>query len=487
MPVDSHLTWAEVRDFSAGLWTVNDQLMPPSGAQVMTDCYATPSGGLRAWFKPTTFTTSGITSTTAETVVGMFAHENIANRSGGGLSNDFYLLTYDSTDNLHRLYRMDQTNSETTWTKIKTHAAGSSIFACAMTAYNDASGDLYVVYTLGSGGAGADAGIWSVKYSDGTITHQLTKGDFVANYQSRIIAADKSALSFTDPGTFLNFSTNTAPVDINEGQPNILAVATFSPGDLLVFKEGAPIYLVEGDLDNYTVRQMNGSKGMRIGGIPLVRGPQGVIFRCSSDGIYETPDGSTVNPLSKNLSSAIWTHPNPISWWDHWLFCADVGLVYDYDTGCWFDTSAMSAAGFVTALRHSGFWIANNAATFTLGTITPTDGSTDNRAESYTWKGAPLRDPNGRQIEIRAIEIVERSANGATSTVTVTVNGSAQTFACDSSGRGALTYYFRQRRETLDITVTAASNASGVEAPRIEAVRIGSQGGHFLTAVTDAG
>lgn len=483
MPTDGQLSWAEIRDFSAGLWTVNDQLIPPNGAQVMTDCFPSPAGGLRAWFKATSFTTSGISNTTLERPRFLFAHENY---DGAG-HNDNYLLTYNTSDTRCRLYRMDEASSAV-WTQIQLHAGGNDPGTVHPTAFINSSGVKFLVYSLGAA-QGADNGSWSVRNDTGAISHFSTFGSYAFNYQSRICSVQGSTIQYSDPGGFTNFDTNIAPVDINEGQPNIMFVATFSPGDLIVFKEGAPIYLVEGDLFNYSVRQMNGSKPVQIGGPNVVRGPQGVIFRAGSDGIYETPDGSMLNPLSQALSSQEWTTTAGIVWSHHWLLSFANARVLDYDSKGWFTTSILpSGAGVAFPLpRLGGVFFSDNGAPFTLWKVIPSDGRTDNRAESYTWKSSPLRDPSGRQIEVRAVQVVAKSTNGATSTITVTVNGVARTIACDSGGRGSITYYFLARRETLDIQVDAASNASGVEAPRIEALRIGTQGGHFLTTGADVG
>lgn len=487
VPVDSHLTWAEVRSFAPGLWTAQDQLMPSTAAQQMIDCFAVPSGGLRAWFKPTAFPTTGIVSLTLETPVALFVHEGLINRSGSGIGNDYYLITANATDTFTRVYRMDQTAAgpPVVWTLIKTHAAGLVPSFVPTCNYITAAGDRYFCYALGAAN-GADNGVWLVKYSDGSLNHLLSgQQPIVANYQSRLIVAgsvaggNSSVIQFTDPGTLANILTNVAPVDISEGLADISGFSTFSPGDLIVFKRGAPIYLVEGDLDNYTVRQMNGSK---FNGTNALRGPQGVIFAVSADGFYETPDGSVIQPLSKQIAAS--QVAGPMLWHNHYMFTGS-GLVYDHDTGTWFSSSFVTSSMVGTRLDLNvspgpGFFFADKAATFALWTMPVVDGASSARAESYTWKSAPLRDPTGRQIEVRAVEVYARSTNAATSSITVTVNGVARTIACDSSGRGALTFYFMNRREEVDITITAASNAAGVEAPRVEAIRIGSQGGHFL-------
>lgn len=485
MPADLNLKYVELRDFSAGLWTVNDQLLPPNGAVTMTDCYATPAGGLRSWYKPTTVTTTGISSTTNEAPRCIFAHSDV---DGAG-NDDNYLITYNATDTFCRLYRMDQSASQTTWTLVHTFVGGLDPGPITCCALNLSNGDLLFVWSFGANAQGTDHGTWYLRHGDGALSHITTIGGFVAAYQSRLLIANGSSIAYSDPGALTNITVNTAPVDISEGQPQIVMMATFSPGDLLVFKEGAPIYLVEGDLFNYTVRQMNGSKPAQIGGMNVVRGPNGILFRAGSDGVYETPDGSTLLAKSLNISSQSWITNEPMVFSHHFLMSFQNGLVLDYDTGCWFTTSALpSTHGAAYRLpRLGGVLFTDNSSPFTIWRIIPADGRTDNRMETYTWKSGPLRDPTGRQIEVRSVEIYARSTNGATSTIAVTVNGVTNTLACDSSGRGGLTYYFLQRREDLDVQVVAASNQVGTEAPRIEVVRVGTRTGHFLTDAADAG
>jgi hypothetical protein len=471
-----------MRDFTGGLWTREDQLMPPNGAQTMTDCYGVAGGGgLRAWYKPTTMTTSGIGSVTNERIRCMFAHEN---QFVSQLGNDYYLITYNTVDTKCRLYRMNASAGATTWTLLNTFVGGLDPSFMTATAFNNVT-DLFFVFSFGANAQGADSGMWSVAFSTGALSHVYSSAGVVANYQQRIITHVLGVIHYTDPQLFTNIATNTALIDINEGQPNIVAFGTFSPGDLLVFKEGAPIYLVQGDLFNFTLRQMNGSKPLQIGGQVIVRGPEGIIFRVGSDGIYVTPDGSQLFPLSKQIAGTTWNTTAPLAWYDHWLYSAENALVLDYDTKAWFSTSFMTAApGYVFPLKRlGGFWMGDNATSFTLQLFTVVAGQTTGRCESYTWKSPPLRDPSGRQLRIRAVEVMARSTNGGTSTIAVTVNGNTQTQSCDPTGRGAVMVYFLQTREEQDIQITAASNAAGVEAPRIEAVRIGSQTGHLLVNV----
>lgn len=486
MPVGNALTWSEIRDWSPGLWTKEKSLMPPNASQTMTDCYPVATGGLRAWFQSSSFTTSGIGSTTTEAPRALFAHNNIGGSSA--TDNDYYLITYKSADTKIRVYRLNKSNGDTTWSLIKLHAAGLDPGFISTTAYVLADGTLYFVYGLGlgAGGTGGDGGVWSVKQSDGTVTQRYVSGSYVANYQSRLVTNVGANLHYTDPGVWTNLSTNVAPVDVGTGQAAIMFFQPFSPGDLLVFKEGAPAYLVEGDLFSYTLQQMNGAHPVRLAGPAICVGPNGVIFRSAFDGIYETMDGSQMVPLSRALSAEEWNSNEPMCWLNHLLLSGENQKIMDYDTKAWFKTSDFSSgsACIFPLQRSSSFIFTDNTPTFTIGLVEPIDGDTSARTASYTWQSAPLRDPSGRQVEIREVQVYAQTFNGATSTITVTVNGDARTQACTSVGKAPLQFYFVQRDVELDVTITSASNGAGVEAPLIDTVRIGTRGGHFLVPGT---
>lgn len=486
MPVGNALAWAEVRDFSPGLWTKEKTLMPPNASQQMLDCYPVQTGGLRAWFQSTSFTTSGIGNTTTEQPRAIFAHDNITGSSA--TANDYYLITYSTADTQCRVYRLNKSNGDTAWSVLKIHHAGLDPGFISTTAYTNFNGDLYFVYGLGLAGGGTafDGGVWSIRQSDAQITQRWVSGGYVANYQSRLVTSLGSVLHYTDPGVWTNLATNVAPVDVGTGQPTIMFFQPFSPGDLLVFKEGAAAYLVEGDLFNYTVQQMNQAHPVRLPGPAICVGPNGVIFRSAFDGIYETTDGTQMNPLSRALSAEEWNSNEPLAWLNHLLLSGENGKILDYDTHAWFQTSDFSAGSncIFVLQRTSNFIFTSNTAGFTIGIVEPIDGDTGNRVPSYTWQSAPIRDPSGRQIEIREVQVYAQSFNGATSTITVTVNGDARTQACTAVSKAPLQFYFVQRDVELDVTITSASNSAGVEAPLIDTVRIGSKGGHFLVPGT---
>lgn len=484
MPVDNHLSQIEMTDFRGGLWTVNRAFMPANAAQTMEDCYPIPSGGLRAFRKPTAITTSGLVAPTTETCFGLFIRSNVVNRSGSGVSDDRYMATYNSADTKMRVYRMDQTNSAVVWSVIWTSIAGSvpgSKIKFTLFAHND--GNTYVVFAIPQG-VSADNGTYSVRYSDAAVT-KLTAKSGVWNHQDRLLVTSQitapdggSRIYFSDPGAFTNIDANYVTTDQSVGISRISGLAAFSPGDLLVFKEGAPIYLVQGDLTNYTLRAM--SNWINGGGV-TASGPEGPIVFTRDDGFHTTPDGNVIIPLSPQIAQSYWDSSAASAIIDNYFY-AQGKLWLDYETKSWFSSSFLSDSAAVSCSerRDGTIWVATAGTSFTLYRYLVEPSSTSNRAESYTFKSAPMRDPAARQIEIRQVEVYAQCFNGATSTVAVTVNGVTRSKACDAAGRGQMTFYFMARAEELDVQVVAASNASGVEAPLIEAIRVGTQPGHFL-------
>lgn len=102
------------------------------------------------------------------------------------------------------------------------------------------------------------------------------------------------------------------------------------------------------------------------------------------------------------------------------------------------------------------------------------------RNGSFTWQSAPLRDPQGRQVEIREVQVYARSYDSNAS-VTITVNGTARTVSIPVPGRQQLDYLFSERGKTLDVTlVSTAGTPASNEAPTIEVVRIGWRSLHQL-------
>ncbi|MBE7561223.1 hypothetical protein HS125_20635 [bacterium] len=112
MPTNRQLEWVEIQDFAPGLFTVADWLIPSHGSQLMEDCFPQVGGGLRAFVKPETVTTSGLSDIANEAVVGCFVHYP-GDRHGVGNKPDFFLAMRNITDNRIRIYRLDTSDDAT--------------------------------------------------------------------------------------------------------------------------------------------------------------------------------------------------------------------------------------------------------------------------------------------------------------------------------------------------------------------------------------
>lgn len=124
------------------------------------------------------------------------------------------------------------------------------------------------------------------------------------------------------------------------------------------------------------------------------------------------------------------------------------------------------------------FFAHTEGAASTVGGYYAFDDS--DREGSFTFKTAPLRDPSGRSVEIREVQVYARSYD-ANATVAITVNGTTKTQTISSPGRQQLTFLFRERGETLDVQLVSTAGApSANEAPTIETVRIGWRPLHTL-------
>lgn len=117
-----------------------------------------------------------------------------------------------------------------------------------------------------------------------------------------------------------------------------------------------------------------------------------------------------------------------------------------------------------------------------VGTFGPSYFEYDDtkRAGTFRWKSAPLRAPDGRQVEIREVQVYVRTYD-VNATIQLQVGPTSKTQIVPAVGRHQLTFHFSERDEVLDVTlVSTAGTPATNEAPTIEAVRIGWQPKHLL-------
>lgn len=499
MASNNHLTWttfgAGGAAFTAGLWTEDDFSMPLGAAAELIDYYPLPQGGLRAWFERDTsaISTSGIGAN--EHVCGLFVRGDIPLRVGVGTAPDRYVQTFSTADSRHRVYRMDETAGATTWTEIfeSDAASGTSTSFHGFRYYQEVDGTEYVIFTTGSAGT-ADAGIYAVEYELGTVSQLATYTGPFTTHQGRIVVADGSGVNpslihWTEPGD-LNIGGNEFPADNSlEVQPNkgnnlIKAIEAYSPGDLMIGFVGAPWVNVQGDIETPTIYEMSGANAVGAAPTQMVDTPEGLAYLGRDKDLWQTDNGNTHVSLSPQLAAFEVLNqtartPGKGDFYDQWLMMPQ-GLVMDWETKAWFQAGDVQNTGSWWAVdtETAKVMVATEGAGFAIYEYTLKQTTT--RSSTASWKSGPLRSGDGRQIEIREVQVFIDS-QAAASQLAVTVAGTTRTVTGLGAGRHIVRFLFALRDEMLDVKV-AGTGGSSLEAPIIEAIKVGWQPGH-LTVV----
>lgn len=468
-PVNRHLEWAEVTDFSPGLWTAGSSMqMPATAAQVMTDCIPQPAGGLRAAIKPTAVPTTNLTA--SDQVVHLFTLP-------GTLGLNRFLWTYNGTNT--RVWRMDSSAGAIVWTLLKTHTAAANATVVA-DSFMDSAGVVYVVYSLG---VGTDQGVWSITVSTNTVTNRLSAAVQVLCVQDdRIIAVTPSTgsvfgntLRFSDSQSVSSFpAANALPIQVSRAGAvsGVQTIIPSAPSDLLIGFGATPWVVVQGDITSPVVRSMSDARTPS-GAQKGVYTPEGLVFQ-SAETVFVTNDGTNFDDLSAQIAtSAIPT--GQLMYLDR-LLVAGGGYAFDFTTHSWFKLSDIPL--------HSKGWgnvgnaVLSSAASGTSFAMWDYFAAADStRKSTYTWKGAPLRRPDGRQVEIREVQVYAETLD-ASAQIAVTVNGTTRTVVPTSVGKEMHSFLFVERAEVLDVQVVPTAGSAANEAPRVEVVRIGYGKGH---------
>lgn len=500
MPVDRHLEVVEFRDFAPGLYENSDWLMPGSAAQEMTDCFPQPGGGLRAFFKGTTISASGIASAANERVIGLYQKAGPS-----GSAPDRHLMTYSTqTPGSYRpkLYRMKTADSETTWTQVFV-TSGTTQFNAATGdnngphkspfRYFEAAGVAYVIFTVQYiASATGGPGLYRLLVSDTSSTQKAIElvttivdagrpSGPLTVHQARIVlgaGAPGEKLLWSDPGTLTFPTANFLDVEPNQEGAGFVALSPNAPSDMLILKNGAPAVVIQGDITDPTVQQMlDGITGGGSEKQDLGRTPYGLTF-IARDGYVYLTNGSSLDNLSQQLagfnSQTDFLGPGDTNFINEFLFAPN-GYVLHWPTKSWFKQTRLAGAlHHVDHARRVIWGPVGTGASFTLRELSPFADAT--RMDTYSWKSAPLRRPDGRQLVIREVEVVAKSYD-ASAQIAVTVNGTTVTQTLASAGRQKVSFLFNERDEILDVRVVPTANSSDIEAPSIEAVRVKSRSG----------
>lgn len=482
-PPGRHLTWSEITDFSPGLFTVSDWLIPANGSQTMTNCVPSVGGGLRAFVKPTSISTTGIANIAQEAVIGLFSSYHSV-RSGIGSSFDYYLVTFNTTDFKTRVYRMDGTNGETTWTIKKTTAASAGSVPPNPTLFDsfvDGAGAQHVVFNLL--GATSSDGLWSIDWLNGTVTQRTAAsqlGGPVAVQDDRIYAAYDHKLRFSDSQSFTFSAANFIDLQASRLGGGIVSINAFAPSDLLIGTAFAPWILVQGDITDPIVRTMSDAHTPGAHQ-KVVFTEQGLAFIEPNTGVYLTGTGDQFTDISTQISPSAWGGTGvdvgygDLAFAPNYLFAPN-GLVYDFRVRSWFRLSNVGWHVAADKLNRTMI-LATQGVGFSLWRYN-TNENISTRYDTYTWKSAPFRSTDGRQIEIREVQVICRTYD--TAQIAVTVNGTTRTVTGLAAGKHYVSIPFVERDDVLDVQVVPTAGSASVEAPSIECVRMGQGSGHLL-------
>lgn len=503
-PNNRHLKFIDINDFKAGafeeLATASRAVLVPSGAaSKMLNCYAIPTGGLRAFFKPTAFTTTGLAAHTHEVALGIFQRNGIPNRSGSGDGSDSYLATFDSVDSKIRTYRRDGTANATTWSAIRTSLAKPQLGSRAQqfSLYRTTLGTFVVMVERGNQ---TDDGVYSIFYDDGTVAKKLSYTGPLTISQARLIVGggNDNTLHWTDIGGFTEKgSLDVAP---NQNLANLSMLTTFEPDAILVAKEGAPWVEIAGDITDSTtpVRELGtGHFGRFTEQVPARLSDGRVAFIEPYGYIWGT-DGRTFTNLSPGLrrfdkvtdnesADAIdVVSPGQMAQVGNWLF-GPKGWVFDIETNTWFQITDTDG----TTIFDSAYWHGDTGSGVALGvergtgfniiTVPVFDGGSIEATHNttYQWVSAQLADPEGRRVCIREVDVFTQGygTSGGTCAVSLLdVDGSVlvtKTLTCDPKA-GEMRFPFPQsaQRKYQAVKIVMTGNGSD-EAPSIDRIRLG--------------
>jgi hypothetical protein len=528
VPIDRHLEVTEIRDFSPGLYESSDWLLPAGAAQEMLDCYPQPGGGLRAFFKePSGDLGSGSPlDPENDLVIGVFSRGNIASGTslpvvGSGTTRytvDRYLAVVHKTvpelgltNYTPKMYRRHETgiynweqvyvtsgttefDSNMTTGFVNSYSVEQSIFRY----YKASSGNEYVIVTMRyNGDTPGGPGIYRMKFSDDpmfltelttSVTGATRPNGVLVVHQGRVVVAgleDRDGIIWSNVGGTTFSAENYLQLQPSEESGAVVAMVAIEPGDLLVFREAAPILNVQGDITDPVVLEL--AAGVIPGNVRQepCKTPYGVTFIAEDGGVYVT-NGTSIEPLSQQISGfggeggGGFSGVGTTNFLNDFLFCPG-GYVYDFRTKSWFTQSVLTARLHDVESTSQTVWGPNaEGYDWELKELRPFDG--ERRAATFSWKSAPLRSPYGRQLVMREVEVVAKSYDDD-ATVAVTVNGTTVTRDMGTAGIKSLRFYFNERAEVLDVRLVSTAgtdpvSGTHIEGPSIEALRFKTLPGH---------
>ncbi len=526
MPVNKHLKYQEITDFSPGLFTDGSAgtvvLAPAMAAQQMDDVYPQPQGGLRAFFTSTSVPTAGIVAPTQEECTGIFTVSGYSRRTGAGgeTGTVWYMSTWNNTTNVARIYRMDGTNGETSWTALFTSVTtadnAASRTQSSFARFVDVSGNDYMVVCLRSGFEDTSRGVFTVTYvggalpqaGDAVVTKRSAKYGMLAIAQARIIVSgtldDHTAdtLYWTGVGSASFSGVTSGNLKPQASAPDnlITYLGVIDPDQLIVGFRAAAWVTITGDINSSSTPVRVMGAGHYPPAQDALRTPGGVVFMANNGPAYLTT-GTTFEDMTPQLAGfqPVATHfKGPgVGVFDEGFLLLPGGLVrYEEtenigggavmhslakETKGWFHVSDQTSVfhssdpqlGIVTASAGVSFTIRLRVISRILGT----------RASAWTWRSAPFAQPDETQTEVREVTLQGECYTASTYAVTVTDHlGNTQTVTTASipTGKHNFAVPTMLRGDYCDVKVLATAINGSSEAPTLEKIRIGFGMGHSL-------
>lgn len=357
----------------------------------------------------------------------------------------------------------------------------------------------------------------------------------VTTHQSRLVIANNDALVYSEAlalnarpsSDFIRYiSPNTSGASgltHSSGTyspftmgPAAAWVAPIPPSDFLVCTFDGRLYNIQGDFDDPTIRDLGqwGAAGLQQ---PAIM-PSGVVCIYPNDGVYQvTPDGGR-RFLSQALEPELFNHTameqasgermgfGALAHSNGFVFCPNTStdsvskygaLVYDTTTEAWFtSTHGDDEANFTNPRYFAADFGYTAPGVWGMRSGVPAShdllyrivaGDTDSTARAHRnntweWQSQPLRNDDGRQIELREVQLALNC--GADANVTVTITNDAGSTATATitppSGKSVQRLQFRLRGEFMQVKVKAWEDTADREAPTLDYIRIGTRPGHLL-------
>jgi hypothetical protein len=502
MPVNTHLQWFDIDDFTAGIWDASaavDRFAAPSNSfRTMTGYMPMKGGGLRPAFKAnTTISMSGIGAN--EVITGIWArngvNRSVANGGTGNDSTDIVIATMNTSDFKVRIYRRDGTVGSPAWSNRFTSAAGGSAghqitdFAY----FKDSSNVEWLCISI------FGKALYSMRFdfattsntgNDGLVavlTSSFTGPVCVSQNRIMVGGGNDESINWSNVGVTTGWGgSNFLKVASNRSEPNVSIISNIEPADIIVGKEGAPWVVISGDITNAAtpVREMGDDHHQRQDKQQVPRVPGGIAFIEGNGRVFITNDGRQFQSISNSIA-AFGLNISPglvgtgtMAYLNSLLFAPGPGTtinVYDFETGAWHRMSDIDYV-FGWADPYGGnIWCANHTTTPAIVGVNVMSGGS--RTNGGTLQTVEFADKNGRNVDIREVQLFVDCTAASTFVVELIDQTGAsivtRTVAAVTDKQMVSFLFPNTKSEYLSVKVTTSSDNGSSEAPRIERMRIG--------------